>query len=296
MHFATLPLLFAATTLASPLHKQAYLVKRACTTGPDTATDFLAYPAYVNTASNATTPPGYANTYTNLHASSNADGYAGYTTLPTYNTTACAEKCTASKNCHAFNNFYERTAVSSSFNSSCTSTATIKCVFWNGAVTTANAVNTGSTQNNFEIVIAGSNGYVASAISPATGYSAPVYFSNSGIQAPLDCNGKDTYLGFQTFDANFDASRCAAACSAQAAYALTHLPSDGSTPKTCKFFNTYVESKNGVPQDQKCVLYSQTWSKGVATNTGYAYGKDVYAVGMSYGYSNATDAGVCVKA
>ncbi|KAI4729952.1 hypothetical protein E4T49_02300 [Aureobasidium sp. EXF-10728] len=289
-------MLYLATTLASPLHKQAYLVKRACTTGPDTAADFLAYPAYANTALNATTPPGYANTYTNLHASSNADGYSGYTTLSSYNTTRCAELCTSSKNCHAFNIFYERSAVPPSFNSTCTASATIKCVFWNGAVTTANAINTGSTQNNFEIVIAGSNGYIASAIVPAAGYAAPIYFGSKGIQAPLDCNGKDTYLGFQTFDANFDASRCAEACSAQASYAVAHPPSDGSAPKTCRFFNTYVEAKNGVPQDQKCVLYSQTWGKSVATNTGYSYGNDVYTVAMSYGYSNATDAGVCAKA
>lgn len=124
----------------------------------------------------------------------------------------------------------------------------------------------------------------------------PVFLNNNAVQAPLDCNDKDTYLGFQTFNSTFDASKCAAACSAQAAYALAHPPSDGSEPETCQFFNTYMESKNGVAQDQKCVLYSQTWGKSVATNTGYAYGQDVYSVSMSYGYSNAIDAGVCTKA
>ena len=299
MLFSTLPLLFAATTLASPL-QHTHFFKRACTTGPDTAADFVAYPAYSSSARNASTPPGYTNTFTDLHASNNADGYSGYTTLSTYNVSACAAKCTASTKCHAFNIFYERTAIpassSSSFNSSCTSTATIKCVFWNGAVSASNALNTGSTQNNFKIVIAGSNGYVSNSIATASGYASPLYLNNAAIQAPLDCNNKDTYLGFQTFTGTFDANKCAQACSTQSAYSLAHPPSDGSAPKTCQFFNTFQELKNGVVLDQKCVLYSQSWGKSVAKNTGYSWGGDVYTVGLSYAYSNATDAGVCVKA
>ncbi|KAH0382018.1 hypothetical protein KCU92_g6649, partial [Aureobasidium melanogenum] len=294
MLFPTLPLLFAATALASPVHQHSRLYKRACAAGPDTPAEFLAYTGYSDPALNAVTPPGYTNTFTNLQASSSADGYGGYTTLDSYDVASCAAQCTSRANCQAFNIYFERAPAAAPSN--CTSSATIKCVFWSGAVSASNAQNTGSTQNNFQIVIAGSNGYVASAISPSAGYSMPVLLNNNAIQAPLDCNGKDTYLGFQTFNTSFDASRCAAACSAQAAYALAHPPSDGSKPKTCQFFNTYVESKNGVAQDQKCVLYSQTWGKSVATNTGYAYGQDVYSVGMSYAYSNATNAGVCVKA
>ncbi|KAH0346568.1 hypothetical protein KCU81_g3943, partial [Aureobasidium melanogenum] len=294
MFFSTLPLLFAATALASPVHQRSTLYKRACATGPETPAEFLAYTGYSNPALNAVTPPGYTNTFTNLQASSNADGYGGFTVLPSYDVASCAAQCTSRANCQAFNIYFERSPAAAPSN--CTSAATIKCVFWSGAVTSSNALNTGSTQNNFQIVIAGSNGYVASAISVPTEYSAPIYLGSNAIQAPLDCNGKDTYLGFQTFNTTFDASRCAAACSAQAAYALAHPPSDGSKPKTCQFFNTYMESKNGVAKDQKCVLYSQTWGKSVATNTGYAYGEDVYGVGVSYAYSNAADAGVCVKA
>jgi hypothetical protein len=296
MLFATLPLIFAATALASPLRQHEHFFKRACTTGPDTPSDFLAYPAYSAAANNASTPAGYTNTFTDLHASANADGYSGYTTLSTYDVASCAAKCSASSSCHAFNIFYERTAASSSsFNSSCSSTATIKCVFWNGAVTLSNAVNTGSTQNNFKIVIAGSNGYVSNTISAPTGYSTPLYLGNAAIQAPLDCNSKDTYLGFQIFTGSFDASKCANACSTQAAYSIAHPPADGSVAKTCQFFNTFQELKNGVVLDQKCVLYSQSWGKSVAKNTGYSYGGDVYTVGLSYAYGNATDAGVCVK-
>jgi len=298
MLFATLPLLFAATALASPLRQHEHFFKRACTTGPDTAVDFLAWPAYSAAANNASTPSGYTNTFTDLHASSNADGYAGYTTLSTYDVASCAAKCSASSNCHAFNIFYERSPIStsSSFNSTCTSTAIIKCVFWNGAVTTSNAQNTGSTPNGFKVVIAGSNGYVLNTITAPSGYTTPIYLNNAAIQAPLNCAGKDTYLGFQIFTGAFDAQKCADACSGQAAYSLAHPPADGSAPKTCKFFNTFQELKNGVVVDQKCVLYSESWGKSVAKNTGFAYGGDKFTVGLSYAYSNATDAGVCVKA
>jgi hypothetical protein len=291
----TLPLIFAATALASPLLQHERLFKRACTTGPDTAADFLAYSAYSSAANNASTPSGYTKTFTNLNASNNADGYSGYTILSTYDVASCAAQCTTNTNCHAFNIFYERTPSPSSFNSTCSSTATIKCVFWNGPVTASNAVNTGSTQNNFEIVIAGSNGYIADTVSASPGYTTPIFLDNAAIQAPLDCNSKDTYLGFQIFTGPFDAAKCAQACSTQAAYSLAHPPSDGSTPKTCKFFNTFQELKNGVVLDQKCVLYSQTWGRIVATNTGYWYGGDRFTVGLSYVYSNVTDGGVCVK-
>jgi hypothetical protein len=291
----TLPLIFAATALASPLLQHERLFKRACTTGPDTAADFLAYSAYSSAANNASTPSGYTKTFTNLNASNNADGYSGYTILSTYDVASCAAQCTTNTNCHAFNIFYERTPSPSSFNSTCSSTATIKCVFWNGPVTASNAVNTGSTQNNFEIVIAGSNGYIADTVSASPGYTTPIFLDNAAIQAPLDCNSKDTYLGFQIFTGPFNAAKCAQACSTQAAYSLAHPPSDGSTPKTCKFFNTFQELKNGVVLDQKCVLYSQTWGRIVATNTGYWYGGDRFTVGLSYVYSNVTDGGVCVK-
>jgi len=137
---------------------------------------------------------------------------------------------------------------------------------------------------------------VLNTVNAPSGYTSSIYLNNAAIQAPLNCIGKDTYLGFQIFTGAFDAQKCADACSGQAAYSLAHPPADGSAPKTCKFFNTFQELKNGVVVDQKCVLYSESWGKSVAKNTGFAYGGDKFTVGLSYAYSNATDAGVCVKA
>ena len=89
----------AATVLANPLPQQIHHFKRTCSTGPDTSSSFLTNPAYSAAANNAATPSGYINTFTNLHASNNADGYQGYTILPAYDIASCANSCTARPNC-----------------------------------------------------------------------------------------------------------------------------------------------------------------------------------------------------
>ena len=85
-----------------------------------------------------------------------------------------------------------------------------------------------------------------------SGYSASISLDKVAINAPLNCNGADTYMGSKMWndpDNIFLEDRCAAACSAQSAYNLKHPPSRGS-PKLCQFYNTYVLSKNGVSQGQ----------------------------------------------
>ena len=168
------------------------------------------------------------------------------------------------------------------------STTNIKCVFWGGPVTTANAKNDGQYRSSFHVVIAGSNGYVNKTIAPASGYSSPSYFGTSAIDAPLDCNGLSTSLGTTLFsDGPFDARLCAAACDAKSAAAGLN------TGKACKFFNTYLVSKNGVTIGQYCSLYSQTWSSTYATKSSSTSGNNKYTIAYSYGFSNAEDAGIC---
>lgn len=102
----------------------------------------------------------------------------------------------------------------------------IKCVFWGGPVSTTNAVNAGETRNQFQVVIAGSNGYVNTSLQTPAGYNGGLYLKDMSISAPSDCNGLNTYLGAKMFASGtpFDPDLCAAACTA--------LP-------TCTFFNTY---------------------------------------------------------
>jgi hypothetical protein len=84
----------------------------------------------------------------------------------------------------------------------------------------------------------------------ATGYSQSILLGDAAINAPLNCNGADTYMGFKLWnDRYFDEARCAVACTAQSVYNLKNPPSTGS-PKTCQFWNTYVLLKNDATQGQ----------------------------------------------
>lgn len=83
---------------------------------------------------------------------------------------------------------------------------------------------------------------------------------------------------------------CASACDAKSAL---NIQSGG---KTCKYFNTYLLSRNGVTIGQYCQLYSQTWSSTYATNTGSTSSSgDKYTISYSYSFSSSSDAGVCTK-
>jgi len=116
-------------------------------------------------ANKAQTPSGCQQTFANQQASNNANGYLGYTTLPTYDVASCSKKCDTIVGCQAFIIYFERDPkVEPGSGDNCDnppSTTNIKCSFWGGPVTKDNAVNTGQWRKNFQIVIAGSNGKFA---------------------------------------------------------------------------------------------------------------------------------------
>jgi len=267
---------------------------------PDTASAFLANAAISSIAVNAPTPSGYVSAFTNLQAENNAYGYMGYTLLNSYDTAACAAQCNTIAGCQAINVAFERSP-SVDPGTGCdnpASTTLIKCVFWGSPVNAANAVNNGQWRDNFQVVIAGSNGYTA--IDPVgtqtvPGYTHDANLGNASINAPLDCNGKGSYMGYVSWNdgAPFSIARCAAACRSQTGYNVAHPPSDGSAPLQCAFFNTYFLLKDGNVQAQVCSLYTETWGQTYATNTGYYYGSDVYTIASSVTYTNATYPGVC---
>ncbi|KAF2802122.1 uncharacterized protein BDZ99DRAFT_577093 [Mytilinidion resinicola] len=123
-------------------------------------------------------------------------------------------------------------------------------------------------------------------------YSPGVCLENAAIKAPWNCNGVDTYISTEIFKTgHLDVELCAAACTAKSAYNLRHPPAKGK-PKTCQFFNTYLLYKNGVNIGQYCALYTETWSKSFAKDTGHYQGRDRYTIGSSYSFSNAKDKGV----
>ncbi|KAM0143024.1 hypothetical protein ACHAO1_000858 [Botrytis cinerea] len=264
---------------------------------PDSPSAFLGNPGFSDAASAASTPAGYTQSFRNLKASNNAYGYMGFTTLETYDSELCASKCSDINGCMAFNLYFERDP-SVEPGASCEDPASvtmIKCVFWGGPVSTENALNTGQYRDNFQVVIAGSNGYTNNSIAPIPGYGDAQFLGNAAINAPYDTQGCNTYMGSTIFSTGpFDASLCAAYCSAQSKYNLEHPPSDGSPVKTCQFFNTYLLYVNDLShtQGQYCAIYSEAWDSSYATNVGQYRGSDHYLIGLSYTYTNATNPGL----
>lgn len=172
----------------------------------------------------------------------------------------------------------------------------IKCVYWGGQVTQENAQNVGQMRGNFQVAIAGSNGYVTTQISTPAGYQNGVPFGKFAINAPYDAQGYNTYMGAKIFTGTWDVSQCSNYCDAQTRYNNATAPKDGTPFKVCRFFNTYLlqaKLANGtiVPQGQYCSLYTEAWPIKYAVNGGQWRGQDQYTVDYSFGYAK-TDVGV----
>ncbi|KAK4561353.1 hypothetical protein LTR86_004670 [Recurvomyces mirabilis] len=288
----------SSAVLAQPTDTSLRMVKRgdnsACAVQPssqDTASAFSSNQDFAADANNAVTPVGYTLAYSNKAGSSEGVyGYMGYSLLDTYDTPTCAARCDSVQGCSSFNIYLERDP-SQDPTSTCSdpaSTTVIKCVYYGGPVTAASATNVGQWRDDFHVVIAGSNGYINNSISTPAGYTGPVALGNAAINAPVDCAGRDTYMGVKIFTSGpFDASLCAAACSSQSVYNLAHPPQNG-VAQTCQFFNTYVLYNGTQSVGQYCSLYNESWPASFATNVGQYRGADHFTVGYSYTFSNTT--------
>ncbi|PNS19527.1 Sporulation-specific protein 5 [Sphaceloma murrayae] len=291
-----------ATTLIAPVS----LTKRAACdvqpTGasgyaysPDAATAFKTAPVFASAALAAPTPAGYNLAFSNANAANNAYGYMGYTNLKTYDTELCASKCNAMLGCQAVNVYFER-APKVDPGTNCQNPAGqtyIKCAFWGGPVTTENANNYGQFRSQFQVVIAGSNGYQNRSIATPAGYSSPTYLGNAAINAPYDTEGADSYMGVAIFTSGpFSTQLCADACAMKTDY-NTRNPPDNGPVQTCQFFNTYILYINNSQhlQGQYCAMYSESWSQKVATNKGQYRGSDKYLITNSFAFANAHSPG-----
>jgi hypothetical protein len=109
-------------------------------------------------------------------------------------------------------------------------------------------------RENFHVVMAGSNAYVKD-ISGATpsvpaGYAIDKYAVGAAIEAPLDCNGEETYMGLAYWrDGHFDIERCVTTCK----------QAQGASGQRCHFVNTYMQRRNNVPTVQHCAMFSRYW-------------------------------------
>jgi hypothetical protein len=275
--------------------------RTACATQPTGASSYASaptdpsawasYSVFASAASVAPTPSGYTKEFTNLAASNNVYGYLGFTTLQSYDVMTCSKKCDAIDGCMSFNLYFERDP-SLDPGTGCTNPAPVtmvKCVFWGGPVNQGNAVNTGQFRSSFQVLIAGSNGYTNNTVVAPPGFDTPTFLGNAAINAPYDGQGYNTLAGSTIFtQGTFNASLCADYCNAQTKYNAANRAADGTPPKVCHFFNTfilYLKSGNTkIPQGQYCTLYPEVGDSSYATNTGQMRGSDQYLVEYSYAY------------
>lgn len=177
---------------------------------------------------------------------------------------ACAAACNKINGCISINIYFERDPTVNPDSPICAnppSTTNIKCVFWGGPVTLSSATNTGQYRDQFQVVIAGSNGYTNNSVAAVPGYSTAVPLGNAAINAPFDSLGFNTFMGSTIFQGAFNAELCAAACTQKSNYARAHPPSNGGPIQTCQFFNTYILYINTTShvQGQYCAMYSESW-------------------------------------
>ncbi|MCJ1476319.1 hypothetical protein MMC13_004985 [Lambiella insularis] len=254
---------------------------------PDSPAGFQADQDYSTIALNAPVPVGYTQSFSNLAGSISENGYLGLYTLTKFDTIKCQELCDAAAGCVAINMYIERDP-SVNPAAACpnpTSTINFKCTLWGNQVSSTAATNTGQWRTQYQVLIAGSNGYNKIAPPPSyPSFTGPTEFGGA-INAP------SAYIGMKFFPGGYDPSQCAAACLATTAY--DHRHASNGVYDACNFFNSYVISINGIPQGTYCSMYTQTWDKSYSTNYGQYRGSQYYAVSESYGYSLTTpDQGV----
>ncbi|CAN9380491.1 unnamed protein product [Alternaria alternata] len=187
-----------------------------------------------------------------------------------YNVEQCAHACNNDDNCNAFTIFFERQPVVSPAPELCPnppSTTIIKCDLWSGTILPDIAISHGQLREQFHV---------------SDDYTIEKYDMGAAIEARLDCNGEDTYMGLKHWsDGHFDAQRCMDICKE------TH----DASGRQCRFANTYMQRRNNVPTDQHCALFSKYWPTQYATNIGQQRGSSNISISStdSYGIRDITD-------
>ncbi|MCJ1312055.1 hypothetical protein MMC25_005729 [Agyrium rufum] len=291
--YAPLPTLVSSDTASDSQRKQRSKRDGTCETYPagsgpvpipDTVSAFLADPDLQATATNAPTPGGYTQVFSNLQGSLSASMYMGLYTLTSFDTVSCALYCDQAAGCVAINMYIERDPSVDPNAQDCPNPPSItnfKCTLWGAPISAGEATNTGQWRDSFQVVITGSNGYSKVAPPAIPGFFGPVDLGGA-INAPLLSNGVNTSVGFLFYpfsqDQGYTPTTCASACLA------LNNPAPGS-PIICAFFDAFVVSENGIPQGMYCSLYNAPWPASYGTNTGQTSGQNRYTVSQSYSYS-----------
>ena len=167
---------------------------------PDTPAAFVAYPLWKQYALSAKTPSGYAQTFKDLTASVSANSFLSLVTLHSYDTLGCSQWCDNTTLCTGFNIFVERDP-SLNPSDNCplpSSISNYKCTLWGSGVEASAATNFGGYRGQFQVVIAGSDGYEkTNTTAPATppGCGKPTKCPSGAVNNPSSCIGTEFFPG-----------------------------------------------------------------------------------------------------
>merc|ERR1712225_206163 len=163
--------------------------------------------------------------------------------MNSYDVAACGQQCTSMSGCNSFNIYFERDPQYDPSVAGCSnpsSTTNIKCVFWGGAVTAANANNFGQMRDGFNVVIAGSNGYIAGSFAAKLAAKATATSSSSSAAASATDVAGNIYTIYYSSDGTQGAYS-----NAQASSSYTDCMTACDADSQCNAF-TYVGGQNGV--------------------------------------------------
>lgn len=245
---------------------------------PDTPKAFSNYPEFAVRALTARHPPSYRSTYKNLNASMVGNSYLGMETFAKYDVKACAKHCDMKDLCTGFNIFVERDP-SQNPSSQCTNPHSItnyKCTFWGSEVNRKSATNYGQTRREFQVVIAGSNGYQKSVAPPVLTGWQPAQQCGSGTEAHQQAK---TQMGQHFYPGPYNPEICAE-------FAL-EKNAQNSDDTQVTFFNSYMLKKNGKPMGTYCSLFDRRHEATEATYTPGMQGDDEWTIANSYTYALA---------
>ncbi|KAM7187394.1 hypothetical protein V8F20_010979, partial [Naviculisporaceae sp. PSN 640] len=99
------------------------------------------------------------------------------------------------------------------------------------------------------------------------GYRGPIYFGDATINAPLDENSMDTYIGYKFFPETYIPDLCGASCTSTSNYNKKHPGASGEYQE-CKFVVAYRYLEDGVEKGLFCTMYTREYDISYATNRG----------------------------
>jgi hypothetical protein len=123
-----------------------------------------------------------------------------------------------------------------------------------------------SSDSNSNAEIAGCNGYNKGSISTPEDYGIPSYAGDSTVHPVPGSTADDSFIDTKIFHGPFDINKCSKQCSAQ----------------DCKFFNTYMVSKDDKVIGQYCDLYSADLIADASNDSEISKGDSGYTIWHSF--------------